>query len=350
MYPLTGPQEWRKQRTQIRQQRYNENDLHIHEALSGWFTAATGGTLYTGDAFPKEYVGDVFTGDVSANLVHRDIIRPSGATFVAHRAKEGVEFLASTDVWFRPCNFANAPDGNLYLTDIYRQVIETPESIPEEIRKNINFYNGDTLGRIYRIVPNHPLRHGDLKPNLGALDSAGLVKMLANSNGWHRLTAQRLLVDRQDRGAIPDLRAMALSGPTPEGRVHALWLLQELSALEAADVEHALKDSDSRIREHAVRLSEPFLGWSKPLADAVLGMVHDPDPHVQFQAALSLGEMKDSRALAALAEIAHNRSSDSWFRIAILSSAADSASPFFHALLAHGEAWTDPEPWWSFRR
>jgi putative membrane-bound dehydrogenase-like protein len=343
MYPLTEPQEWRKQRTQIRQQRYNENDLHIHEALSGWFTAATGGTLYNGDAFPKEYVGDVFTGDVSANLVHRDIIRPSGATFVAHRAKEGVEFLASTDVWFRPCNFMNAPDGNLYLTDIYRQVIETPESIPEEIRKKINFYNGDTLGRIYRIVPNHPLRSGDLKPNLGALDSAGLVKQLANPNGWHRLTAQRLLLERQDRSVIPDLKTMALSGPTPEGRVHALWLLEELSALEASDVESALKDPDSRIRAHAVRLSEPFLNRSKPLAGAVLSMVNDPDLHVQFQTSLSLGELKDSRALTALEEMAHNRSSDSWFRVAILSSVADSASPFFHAVLAKGESWTDPQ-------
>ena len=210
MYPLTGPQEWRKQRTQIRQQRYNENDLHIHEALSGWFTAATGSTLYNGDAFPKEYVGDVFTGDVSANLVHRDIIRPSGATLVAHRAKEGVEFLASTDVWFRPCNFMNAPDGNLYFTDIYRQVIETPESIPEEIRKNINFYNGDTLGRIYRIVPNHPLRHGrsEAEPRRarfgGPGEAAGELEWLA------RVTAQRLLLERQDRSVIPDLRAMAL--------------------------------------------------------------------------------------------------------------------------------------------
>ena len=26
------------------------------------------------------------------------------------------------------------------MTDIYRQVIETPESIPEEIRKKIDFY------------------------------------------------------------------------------------------------------------------------------------------------------------------------------------------------------------------
>ena len=87
-----------------------------------------------------------------------------------HAPKPDVEFLASTDVWFRPCNFTNAPDGNLYVTDIYRQVIETPESIPEEIRKKIDFYKGDTMGRIYRIVPNKPRRTGNLKPDLGRLE------------------------------------------------------------------------------------------------------------------------------------------------------------------------------------
>ena len=157
---LTGPQEWRKQRTALRQQRYNENNLNRTEQLSGWFTAASGGTLYNGDAFPQEYVGNVFTGDVSGNLIHRDVLRRDGATFLAARAKPDVEFLASTDVWFRPCNFTNAPDGTLYVTDIYRQVIETPESIPEEIRKKIDFYKGDTMGRIYRIVPNKPEENG----------------------------------------------------------------------------------------------------------------------------------------------------------------------------------------------
>ena len=87
MYPLTGPQEWRKQRTALRQQRYDENKLNRTEQLSGWFTAASGGTIYDGDAFPKEYVGNVFTGDVSGNLIHRDVLRRDGATFLAARAK-----------------------------------------------------------------------------------------------------------------------------------------------------------------------------------------------------------------------------------------------------------------------
>jgi putative membrane-bound dehydrogenase-like protein len=343
MYPLTGPQEWRKQRTQIRQQRYDENNLNRTEQLGGWFTAASGGTIYDGDAFPKEYVGNVFTGDVSGNLIHRDILRPNGATFLAARAKPEVEFLASTDVWFRPCNFTNAPDGNLYVTDIYRQVIETPESIPEEIRKNIDFYKGDTMGRIYRIVPNKPRRQGNLKPDLGRLSAVDLVAQLANTNGWHRFTAQRLLLEKQDRSAIPALKTMAESGPSPEARVHALWLLQAFGALEAPEVERALKDPDGRIREQALRLSEPMLKKSKALAEATLRMVSDPEPRVQFQDSLTLGELNDTRSLAALASLAHQSSADPWFRLAILSSTADSASPFFHALLAKGESWTDQQ-------
>lgn len=343
MFPLTGPQQWRKERTKMRQQRYNENKTGVTEQAGGWFTAASGGTLYNGDAFPGEYAGSVFTGDVSGNLVHQDLIRPDGATFAAHRARENVEFLASTDVWFRPCNFANAPDGNLYITDIYRQVIETPESIPEEIRRKINFYNGDTLGRIYRILPNHPRRRGNLKVRLGAASSAELVKELANPNGWHRSTAQRLLLERQDRSAVPDLKHMAASGATPEARVHALWLLSSFGALDAAGAQAALKDSDWRIRKDALQMSERLLAGSKPLRDAVLAMAADPDSQVQFQASLTLGGVKDPRALPALAELAHQHSADAWFRVAILSSAADSASQFYHMVLARGESWTDPE-------
>jgi hypothetical protein len=254
-----------------------------------------------------------------------------------------VEFLASTDVWFRPCNFTNAPDGNLYVMDFYRQVIEGPAFIPEEIRKKINFFAGDTMGRIYRIVANRPLRRGDLKPNLGSLSPADLAKQLASPNGWDRWTAHRLLLERQDRSVVPELKAMAADGRTPEARVHALWLLQAYGRLEPVEIQRALKDSDWRIRENAMRLSEPLMNGSKALANAILAAANASDPHVQFQASLTLGYLKNPRALATLAQLAHHSSSDAWFRVAILSSVADSASLFFHAVLAKGESWTDAQ-------
>lgn len=336
VYPLTKPQAWREQRTRLRQQWYNENQLDRTEQVGGFFTAASGGTVYTGDAFPKNYVGSVFTGDVNGNLVHRDTLTPDGVTFSAHRAKDGVEFLASTDVWFRPCNFANAPDGNLYMTDIYREFVETPESIPEAIKKDMDFWSGDTMGRIYRIIPNQPLRKGDLKPRLGSASATELVKQFTNPNGWHRQTAQRLLLERQDRAAVPALKELAETGELPQARLHALWTLEGLGALEPPMILRALKDSHAGVREHAVRLSEAFLGKSRPLADAVLGMTADPEPRVQFQLAFTLGQLKEKRALDALAEIARQRSEDPWFRIAILSSVSDTASQFFHLLLSKG--------------
>jgi putative membrane-bound dehydrogenase-like protein len=336
MFPLTRPQLWRRQRTSLRQKRYDENKLEKIERLEGFFTAATGGTVYTGDVFPEEYRGNVFTGDVSANLVHRDILRPAGVTFTASRAKEGVEFLASTDVWFRPCNFANAPDGHLYMIDIYREFIETPESIPEEIKKGMNFYSGDTMGRIYRIVPKQPRKKRALQVNLGRASTDQLVGLLAETNGWHRYTAQRLLVERQAGAAVAPLRDMAATHPSPLARLHALWTLEGLSALEEPLILKALRDSHPGLREQALRLAEPFLAKSRPMLDAALAAARDAEVRVQFQAALTLGGSKDPRALDALAELGLHRGADRWFRLAVLSSAADRVSSWFHLVLAKG--------------
>ncbi|HYM13589.1 MAG TPA: PVC-type heme-binding CxxCH protein [Bryobacterales bacterium] len=343
LFPLTKPQLWRVQRTELRQQRYDENHLNKTEEVGGYFTAASGGTVYTGDAWPKEYDGNVFTGDVNGNLVHRDIIEPDGVTFRAHRAKDGVEFLASTDIWFRPCNFMNAPDGNLYMTDIYREFIETPESIPEAIKKNMDFWNGIDKGRIWRIVANHPLRKGSLKANLGSLSAAELVEQLANPNGWNRQTAQRLLVDKQDRAAAPLLEAMAAKNDFPQARLRALWTLEGISALTPAVVERALHDSNPRIREHALRLAEELLPKNKNMASAILAMAKDPEPRVQFQLAFTLGNMKDPRVLPELADIATAHGDDHWFRTAILSAPPDNAFPLFATLRSRPKKWVNAD-------
>jgi len=341
MYPLTQPQKWRKERTQLRQQRYDENKLNRTEQVAGWFTAATGNTVYTGDVFPKEYWGNAFTGDVSANLVHRDVLIPDGVTFSAHRMDENKEFLASTDIWFRPCNFANAPDGNLYLTDIYREFIETPESIPEEIKKYMDFWSGSDKGRIYRIVANHPLRTRDLKPNLGHSTTAELVAQLSSTNGWHRMTAQRLLVERQDRTAVPLLKGLAQKSDYPLARLHALWTLEGLSALDAPLVVAALKDPHPGIREHALRLAEE-LPAEPVVINAALTLRNDKEPRVLYQLAFTLGQFKDPRALAVLTDLARDHAGESWFRTAILSSLNDTASEFFHLYLSRNQFQLNP--------
>jgi putative heme-binding domain-containing protein len=105
----------------------------------------------------------------------------------------------------------------------------------------------------------------------------------------------------------------------------------------------ALKDNDPRVREHALRLSEEFLPKSKRMADAVMAMTGDGDTRVQFQLAFTLGQLKDQRALNALADLAMNHSDDQWFRLAILSSAADQSSQFFHLLRAKNPSFENKE-------
>ncbi len=335
VFGLTKPQAWREQRTAIRQQRYTENQLNRVELVGGYFTAASGGTVYTGDAFPTEYSGNIFTGDVNGNLIHRDILTPDGVSFSARRARDGVEFLASTDSWFRPCNFANAPDGNLYFTDIYREFIETPESIPEAIKKDMDFWNGDTMGRIYRIAPNKPRRQGNLKPGLGNASIEELVRQLENPNGWHRQTAQRLLLERADRSAVGPLRALAAASANPLSRLHALWMLDGLGSVDAALVTEALKDSDPRVREHALRLAEAF----PALLDAVLPLAKDAAVRTQFQFAFTVGNWtgKDARVLTALGDLTARHPGDEMFHTAILTSAAGSASDLYHLLVSRGQ-------------
>src|SRR5205823_6118258 len=104
---------------------------------TGFFTSATGVTIYRGTAYPPEYRGNAFIGDVGGNLVHRKVMSRNGAEYQGTRADQGVEFLVSTDNWFRPVNFANTPDGILVILDMYRETIEHPASIPEPIKKHL---------------------------------------------------------------------------------------------------------------------------------------------------------------------------------------------------------------------
>ena len=125
------------------------------------------------------------------------------------------------------------------MVDMYRAVIEHPEFMPTELKNRPDLTLGKERGRIWRIRPdNDAVLRG--RPNLGKATSAELVKSLADPNAWRRLTAQRLLVERQDKSVAADVRKLA-TGDRPLGRLHALWTLQGLKSLTEADVATALR-------------------------------------------------------------------------------------------------------------
>src|SRR5205085_5888753 len=119
----------------------------------GYITSGCSPVVYLAELFPEPYRRSSFVCDPANNLVHRDVLEERGATFVASRGEADGEFLASTDNWFRPVWLSVGPDGALYVADFYREAIETPLSLPDDIKAKMNLESRGR-GRIWRIVPD----------------------------------------------------------------------------------------------------------------------------------------------------------------------------------------------------
>jgi putative membrane-bound dehydrogenase-like protein len=332
----TSPEEgWRVIRTKWRVTGVVQGLIEGGGRSSGYFTSATGITIYRGDAFPEEFLGDAFIADVGSNLIHRKKVRTDGVALIAERPadEQKVEFLTSTDLWFRPTQLANAPDGCLYVCDMYREVIEHPWSLPENIKKLLDLNAGNDRGRIYRITPDgYKTRK---PPKLGKATTKQLVATLENKNGWHRDTAARLIFERQDMSAIPPLQQMLRKSPSAPGRLHAVHALDGLGGLKSADLLTALNDTDASVREHAIKLSEKFIdSGDTALWSRICRLSSDPDIHVRYQLAYTLGEFNHPGKIEALVAIAKRDMESKWTQAAIFSSLADGAGEMFGALAA----------------
>lgn len=345
MFQQTPPPYWRAERTRRRNEQYQAQKLDRVEYAEDHFTGASGGTVYDGDAFPEEYYGNIFTAEVAGNLIHRDVLRPSeeSPVYVASRGggETDREFLASTDPWFRPTNFTVGPDGYLYVLDMYRQHIETPVSIPDDLKEDMDFLNGMQHGRIYRIVPDSAHTTEKAVANLRDMEADALVKLLAHPNRWWRLQAQRLLLERQDMSVKPTVETMLDSHEDPRARLHALYVLEGLNALNAAHVRQAMQDDHPGVREHGMILSERF----EELLPQLIESTADSSIRVALQATLSLGAFEGREVTAALANVVEQYGEDPWFRIAVLSSEAGASLDLMNILADKSSFFQDTASW-----
>ena len=216
--------------------------------------------------------------------------------------------------------FANGPDGALYVADFYREVIEHPRSLPPMIKKHLDLNSGRDRGRIYRIVPTGFKQPQRKLP--GEASTEELVAMLEHENGWHRLTALRLLAERQDKAAVEPLVELAESSSSALGRAYAMDGLAGLGQLTSKTVLRALDDSQPRVRERAVWHAGFFVAEEEAVREKLLTMIGDEDLRVRFQLALSLGESTDASIATVLAELLMKDGGDRWIRDAVISSSA----------------------------
>jgi len=311
-----------------------------HQLLTdvGVFTSACGLTFYSGGLFPHPFDSVTFVAEPVSNIVHTDLIRDKGTSFTASRMYSDREFLASTDAWFRPVNMYIGPDGALYVVDYYRQIIEHPEWMAEDVVKSGALYNGKDQGRIYRITPKGtPPATWPKELKFGSATNKQLVEKLADPNLWWRRNSQRLLIDRKAIDVVPDLVQMTEDQKSPLGRLHALWTLEGLDELGEEQLLHALQDPEAGIRENAIRLSESRLLTSSALVSALQALQNDPDAKVRFQLLCTLGFVDTPEAVGARKNILFRDFEDPWVQIAALSAHSSDKSELLNAVIQRFE-------------
>lgn len=238
------------------------DEIRLPDGSLNRVTGAAGNDVFRGDRLPENMKGQYFYGEPVARIVRQiNPVVTEGLT-VLHNVYQGQqsEFLRSTDPLFRPVDMATAPDGTLYIVDMYHGIIQEGQWTQKGsyLRTKIEQYQLDKvigLGRIWRITYDGIKRDTE-QPKMFEQGAQQLVEHLAHPNGWWRDAAQQLLVLKRDISVVPALEAMVLGHKTLTARIHALWTLEGLGALKVETVQQLFKDNEPRIRIQAVRASE----------------------------------------------------------------------------------------------
>jgi putative membrane-bound dehydrogenase-like protein len=337
LYVISPEEPWRVLRSKLRTagQFFGQADTRGGTVVNqGFFTAATGFTIYTGDAFPAEYQGSGYIGEPASNVVHRTRLRRDGVSFIAEptNAATRTEFLASSDNWFRPVQFANGPDGALYVADLYRELIEGGTFLPPEMLRHLGVVNGQDRGRIYRILPEE--KRPGRPTDLGRLSTAELTQLLGHPNGWHRETAARLLHERHDPGASAHLRDLAARAPDALGRTQARHALVAAGAYTPELALAALTETDENALAHSLRLAEPFSGNSAAIRTRIAALTSHAAAPVRYQALFSLGGLAHPEKANLLVQALKRDGADRWMRLAALTGLRGLLGEVFRALSA----------------
>lgn len=275
------------------------------------YTSVCSPTVYRGDRLPADLRGNVFVAEPAGNTVSRLIVRDDGTKIAARKAYEKGEFFVSSDERFRPVYISSAPDGTLYVVDIYHGIIQHKVYITEYLRDQILSRNLDKdlhHGRIWRIVHDTTVRGP--KPALSTATLPQLVATLSHPNGWWRDTAQRLLVERGAKPVAPQLMQLAASAPDPRTKLHALWTLDGDDLTTPAIVIRALSDPSRDVRVSAIRLAERFMPQDRQVQAAVAKLVDDPDWNVRQQLAASMAALPDGTRETTMAALLDKRGDD----------------------------------------
>lgn len=294
VYRASPVEAWRTWRTELRVTGKVPGIVEGGGRAAGYFTGATGVVIYDGDQWGPLEFPTALVADVGSNLIHRKKMVRRGLWWSGERADEKIEFVRSSDIWFRPVQLGDGPDGCLYIADMAREVIEHPASLPPMIKGQLDLTSGRDKGRIWRVkAKDRPIRRAP--PNLDQLSSAELADVTGHANGWHRETAARLLYERNDPTAMEALQKVVLHSPLAEGRIQALAVLGSFEdGLNEEVIVSALRDVHPRVQQQIFwQLGKKRITFKQQeyLSAEIVKIAAEGSLESQFWLALYLGQI-----------------------------------------------------------
>ncbi len=247
---------------------------------------------FDSDAYPPEYRDRLYMGNIHGNCLNVDVLERDGSTYFARPA---ADFLTANDAWFMPVVQKTGPDGSLYVLDWYDRYHCYQDA-------NRDPAGVDRLkGRLYRIrygqTPRAP------RFDLARESTGELIQRLHSPNVYFRDIAQRLLTERADAAARPQLEALVLDNDAPrKTRLHALWTL--IGAGQLSPELHAalLAHPDATFRSWGVRAAGNQGQVGESLQAKILGLAADPAADVRLQVTIAAGKLPGADALPVLLE------------------------------------------------
>ncbi len=242
-------------------------------------TSSCGPLIYRGDKFGDEYLENAFVCVPEANLIKRNILTFKADSLSGKQAISNKEFIASTDEGFRPVNLFNGPDGNMYIVDMHRGIIQDKAFLTPYLHDLLAKRKLDTIigmGRILRVV-NKSNKDSESVTNIENLKTSELVDLLNHSNGWLRDRAQQLLIHKKENNSISLLNSVLENKRNSLAQIHALHTLNGMGALYFDFLEKFIVvNNNSEVLSHAFILlkqfatidnSEAFVNLTKQLID-----------------------------------------------------------------------------------
>ena len=255
---------------------------------------------FDSSAYPPEYRGRLYMGNIHGNCINVDTLVRNGSTYHAEPAPD---FLQANDSWFMPVAQKTGPDGCLYILDWYDQYhcYQDANRDPAGIDR--------LKGRLYRVrYQDTPRRFGF---DLAKSRDDALIKLLASPNVYDRDLAQRLLTERSSRAIRSQLQALVLDEAAPgRARMHGLWALIGAGPLDPGFHANLLSRTGPVFRAWGVRVAGNMGRVEPAVREQVLMRARDPSPDVRLQVAIAARKIQGIDPLELLIAIQARSSYD----------------------------------------